>query len=95
MTSTPDTDPFLDAMRQGQEAALNALESWTKAVQQTFGQAAGATPTTGTFDPNQFVDQYFNFAEAVLRLQRQFAKTLMGASRQAVEAAQPGGGEGG
>jgi hypothetical protein len=93
-------EPFLDAMRQSQQAALSAFESWTKTVQQTFGQATSGTPGTGTVDPNEVVDQVFDFAEKMLETQRQFAKNLMSASVQAAEAVQrqsvgEGGGEGG
>jgi hypothetical protein len=92
-------EPFLDAMRQSQQAALTAFESWTKTVQQTFGQATSGA-TTGTVDPNEVVDQVFDFAEKMLETQRQFAKNLMAASVSAAEAVQrqsvgEGGGEGG
>jgi hypothetical protein len=91
MTWTPDSnpDPFLDAMRRSQEAALNAFEAWTQTVQQPIGQAPQAV------NPNQVVDQFFDFATEMLKFQREFAKTLVGASRQAVEAARSRSGEGG
>jgi hypothetical protein len=93
-------EPFLDALRQSQQAALTAFESWTKTVQQTFGQAASGASTAGTVDPNEVVDQVFDFAEKMLETQRQFAKNLMAASVSAAEAVQrqsvgEGGGEGG
>jgi hypothetical protein len=89
MTSMPDPDPFLQAIQRSQEAALSAFESWTKTAQQTFGQMPGAV------NPNQVVDQFFDFATAMLAFQREFTKTLIGASTQAVEAVRPRGGEGG
>ena len=92
-------EPFIDAMRKSQEAVLNAFESWTRTVQQTFGQATSGTPMTGTIDPNEVVDQVFDFAEKLLESQRQFAKNLMSASQQAAEVVQRqttgDGGEGG
>jgi hypothetical protein len=87
-------EPFLDAMRQSQQAVLNAFESWTKSVQQTFGQATAGAPSVGSVDPNEIVDQVFDFAEKLLEGQRQFAKNLMAASAQAAEAARPRTGDG-
>jgi hypothetical protein len=87
-------EPFTDAMRQSQQAVLTAFESWTKLVQQMFGQATEATPTPGSVDPTQIVDQVFDFAAQLLESQRQFAKTLMAASAQALEATRPRSGEG-
>jgi hypothetical protein len=92
MTWTPDTDPdpFMDAMRRSQEAVLGAFEAWTRTVQQ---QPFGQTPEG--VNPNQAVDQFFDFARTVLEFQRALTKTLVGASSRAVEAARPQGGEGG
>jgi hypothetical protein len=87
-------EPFLDAMRQSQQAVLNAFESWTKSVQQTFGQAGSGTSPVPSVDPNEIVDQVFDFAEKLLEGQRQFAKNLMAASVQAAEAARPRTGDG-
>jgi hypothetical protein len=92
MTSLPE--PFLDAMRQSQQAVLSAFESWTKTMQQTFGQATSTT-TPESVDVNEIVDQVFDFAEKMLESQRQFAKNLVAVSASAAEAARPGAGEGG
>jgi hypothetical protein len=93
MTSIPEPDRFVDAMRQSQEAAVKAFESWTRTMQQPFGQASGAMPTPGMVDLNPIVDQLFDFADATLQLQRQLAKGLLWASTQAVQAAQPRSGD--
>jgi len=87
-------EPFLDAMRQSQQAVLSAFESWTKTMQQTFGQAT-STATPESVDVNEIVDQVFDFAEKMLESQRQFAKNLMAVSASAAEAARPIAGEGG
>jgi hypothetical protein len=87
-------EPFADAMRQSQQAMLTAFDSWTKMVEQMFGQATEGTPTPGSVDPSQIVDQVFDFAGQLLESQRQFAKTLMASSAEALEAARPRSGEG-
>jgi hypothetical protein len=75
-------DEYLQTVRQSQEAVRNALESWTRAMQQTFGQQ------TGSVDANEIVDQVFDFAKQMLDTQRQFAKGLVAASKPAVESQQ-------
>jgi hypothetical protein len=88
-------EPFLDAMRQSQQAVLSAVETWTRTMQQTFGQATSSgAPTVASVDPNEIVDQVFDFAEKLLASQREFAKNLMAASAAATEAAQRQLGEG-
>jgi len=82
MTSLPEQ--YLDTMRQSQEAVLNAVDTWTKSVQQTFGQTA--TTPMGSGDSNQIIDQVFDFAEKMLEMQRQFAKNLAAASTSAAAA---------
>jgi acetyl-CoA carboxylase carboxyltransferase component len=76
-------DQYLEAMRQSQEGVLKAFESWTKSVQQTFGQTS--TSAIGPVDANQIIDEVFQFAEKMLETQRQFAKSLIAASESAVE----------
>jgi len=80
-------DDYLQTVRQSQEAIRNAVESWTRAMQQTFGQATSTTEA-GSVDANEVVDQVFDFAGKVLEAQRQFAKGLMAASTSVVESQQ-------
>jgi len=80
-------DDYLQTVRQSQEAVRNAVESWTRAMQQTFGQATSTTEA-GSVDANEVVDQVFDFAGKVLEAQRQFAKGLMAASTSVVESQQ-------
>jgi hypothetical protein len=80
-------DEYLQTVRQSQEAIRNAVESWTRAMQQTFGHATSTTGA-GSVDVNEIVDQVFNFAVSMLETQRQFAKGLVGASTSAVESQQ-------
>jgi len=80
-------DDYLQTVRQSQEAVRNAVESWTRAMQQTFGQATSTTEA-GSVDANEVVDQVFDFAGKVLEAQRHFAKGLMAASTSVVESQQ-------
>jgi hypothetical protein len=75
------SEQFADAMRTSQEAVVGAVESWTKSVQSAFGQTPGI-PTLSV-DPNQVIDQVFDFAEKMLEVQREFAKNLAQAATTA------------
>lgn len=65
---------YQQVLQQTQEAALAAVDSWTKVVQDSVGQLP-ATP--GQVDPTQVVDQVFDFAEKMLDMQRDFTKRLL------------------
>ncbi|HOZ58487.1 MAG TPA: hypothetical protein PKY70_09895 [Nakamurella multipartita] len=72
MTSIQDT--FTLTLRSGQDAVVKAFEQWTD----TANGAWAATPGAGTpeVDPQQVIDQVFDFAEKMLAVQREFAKSL-------------------
>jgi hypothetical protein len=76
MTALPEQ--YLESVRQSQEAVRNAIDSWTRSVQQMFGQPTSIS--AGSVDANQIIDQVFDFAEQMLKMQRQFAKTLVASS---------------
>jgi len=80
--STPQ-DQYSQAFKQTQETMLAAFDAWTHAFQQGLSQlpGAGASPV----DPQQVIDQVFDFAAMVLNAQRDFAKQLIATSTVAVE----------
>lgn len=77
-------EQFADSLRSGQEAVAKAVDAWTKSAQSAFGTQSPAA--AGSFDPNQVIDQVFDFAEQMLRAQRQYAKTLNASAASAAEA---------
>lgn len=78
-------EQYVEALRTSQEAVVQAMESWTKSAQSAFGQAGGS-PAAG-LEPNQVIDQVFDFAERMLEVQREFSKTLAASAASAAEAA--------
>jgi hypothetical protein len=95
--STPQ-DQYRDLVQQSQQAIQNAVDTWTKTVQDTV-TALPSNPTQ--VDPGQVVDQVFDFAERMLEMQRDFTKNLLQNSAaiaqsvarqtgQAAQSAQPG-----
>ncbi len=78
--STPQQQ-YAETFKQTQETALAAFDAWTNAFQQGFGQLSGAAPV----DPQQVIDQVFDFATMLLNAQREFAKQLVATSSAAAE----------
>lgn len=77
-------EQFTALARQSQEAVVSAVDSWTRTVQQAVSQMSAPTAQA---DPNQVIDQVFDFAKKMLEMQRDFAKNLVQSSTSAVESA--------
>ena len=75
-------DQYLDSFRQTQETWADLVKSFTNDAQRTFG------PPSSLFtlvDPNETIDQVFDFWEKSLEVQRDLAKQLVGATISAGE----------
>lgn len=71
-------DQYRDYVAQNQQAVASAMDTWTKTVE----QSVGALPTNpAQLDPQQVVDQVFDFAERMLHLQRDLTTNLLTSSR--------------
>ena len=75
-------DQYIETFRQTQETWADVVKSFTSDAQRTFGQ-----PSTffGFVDPNETIDQVFDFWEKSLEVQRDVAKQLVGATISAGE----------
>ena len=76
-------DQYTEILKQGQDAALAALETWKK----TFQQALGQLPHPGPISPEHVIDQVYDFAGHVLNAQRDFAKQVLATSTAATDKA--------
>ena len=75
-------DQYIETFRQTQETWADVVKSFTTDVQRAFGQPS----TFFTFvDPNETIDQVFDFWEKSLEAQRTVAKQLVGATISAGE----------
>ena len=74
-------DQYTEILKQGQDAARAAFETWKKTLQQAFGQL----PHPGPISPEQVIDQVYDFAGHVLNAQRDFAKQVLSTSTAAAE----------
>ena len=72
---------YTDTFKQTQDTMIAAFDAWTQAFQQGLGQLPGASPV----DPQQVIDQVFDFATMLLNAQRDFAKQLVTTTSAATE----------
>ena len=70
-------DQYIETFRQTQETWAETVKSLTDDFQRTFSQP---TKFFGYVDPNETIDQVFDFWEKSLEVQRDIAKQLVGAS---------------
>jgi len=75
-------DQYIETFRQTQDTWAETVKSFTDDFQRTFGQP---TKFFGYVDPNETIDQVFDFWEKSLEAQRTVAKQLVGASISAGE----------
>jgi len=75
---------YLDAVREGQQAIVDAVEAWSKGVERlaVSYQPAPEGPELPT--PEQVVENAFDFAEKLLEAQREFARNLLEAAAPAL-----------
>jgi hypothetical protein len=75
-------DQYIETFRQTQDTWADVVKSLTNDVPWTFGQ-----PSTffGFVDPNETIDQVFDFWEKSLEVQRDIAKKFVGATISAGE----------
>ncbi|MFP5020395.1 hypothetical protein [Pseudonocardia phyllosphaerae] len=76
---TAATDQFADIAKRGQTLVTESVRSWTDTVQGFAQQISGGTRPQLP-DAGAAVDRVFDFYEQLLGQQREFAKTVVGAS---------------
>jgi hypothetical protein len=79
-------EQYAELIKQGQDAALAALETWNRTLEQAFGQL----PVPGRVSPDQVIDQVYGFAGHVLTAQRDFAKQLVATGTAVAETVRDG-----
>jgi hypothetical protein len=82
---TAPQDQFTDVARRSQEAITTAMQTWSENVQSMI--AGGASDQSPRPNPEQIVDNVFDFAEQLLASQREFAKRVLAAGTTATDAA--------
>ena len=67
------TEQYTESLKKSQEAVLEAIQAWANSAQSAFSAPASLA---GQRNPDQVIDQVFDFAEQMLAVQRQFAKNM-------------------
>ena len=75
-------EQYIESLRNGQQAVVQAMEAWATAAQKAFG-AAPNVGASSAVDPQLVIDQVFDFAEQMLAMQRRFAKALASSAAEA------------
>ena len=81
---TASTDQFVDITKRSQDVLAESVRSWAETWQGLASQFSGSHRSQFP-DAGVAVDRVFDFAEQVLSQQREFAKTVVGASQHAVD----------
>jgi hypothetical protein len=81
MSSPQDT--YTETLRSGQDAVVQAFETWTDTAKNAWTNTSGAA--SPEVDPQQVIDQVFDFAEKMLAVQREFAKSLAASAASATD----------
>ena len=74
-------EQYAELIKQSQDASIAAIETWNRAIQQAFGQL----PTAAPINPEQVIDQVYDFAGQVLSAQRDLAKQVLATGTAATE----------
>jgi hypothetical protein len=81
---TASTDQFVDITKRSQDVLAESVRNWAEAWQGLAGQFTGNGRPQFP-DAGVAVDRVFDFYEQMLGQQREFAKTVVGASQHAVD----------
>jgi len=75
----------LSAIRQSQQAVVEAVHAWAQAVEKTVPETPSLPFASELPSPQQIVHQSFDFAEQLLKVQREFAENLIAAAAPAIQ----------
>ena len=76
-------EQILATVRQGQQAVVDAVATWAKAVE-GIAPALPAVPGSGRLPrPETVVENAFDFAQKLLDAQREFARSVIAAAAPA------------
>ncbi|HSJ44880.1 MAG TPA: hypothetical protein VK923_09390 [Euzebyales bacterium] len=77
MTQTAQNQT-LDFVRQSQDAFVEAMQVWSDSLNRLVGTTQERTATVSELPkPDEVLDQVFDFAEALLSAQREFAHNVV------------------
>ena len=84
-TTQASQEQFFAAVRQSQQAVLDAVAAWAKAVEEITPPVTAVPGLESLPKPDTVVDNAFDFAQKLLDTQRDFAHNIIKASSPALE----------
>jgi microcompartment protein CcmL/EutN len=88
-TTRAAQDQFLGAVRQGQQAVVDAVAACATAVKELTPSIPTVPSSTEIPRPQEIVDNAFDFAQKLLDAQRDFAHNVISAAAPAIQKATP------
>ena len=84
-TTQASQEQFIAAVRQSQQAVLDAVAAWAKAVEEITPAVPAISGLEALPQPAAVVDNAFDFAQQLLDTQREFARSIVEAASPALE----------
>ena len=84
-TTQASQEQFIAAVRQSQQAVLDAVAAWTKAVEEITPPLPAVAGLENLPKPEVVIDNAFDFAQKLLDTQREFARNFIQAASPALE----------
>lgn len=82
-------DQILTTVRQSQQAVVDAVSAWAKAVESVVPPVPAIPGTEKLPTPETVVDNAFDFASKLLDAQHEFARSVIAAAAPVLEKATP------
>ena len=77
-------DTTLKAIRQGQQAIVEGVKAWTNAFEKVIPETPALPYSDELPKPKEIVQSSFDFAEQLLKVQREFAESILDAASPAL-----------
>ena len=84
-TTQASQEQFIAAVRQSQQAVLEAVGAWAKAVEEITPQLPAVAGLENLPKPEAVVDNAYDFAQKLLDTQREFARSFIKAASPVLE----------
>jgi hypothetical protein len=84
-TARQSQEQFLNAVRQSQQAVVEAVAAWAKAVEEITPPVPAVPGLEGLPKPEAVVENAFDFAQKLLDAQREFARGVVSAAAPVLE----------
>ena len=81
----------LSSIRQSQQAVVDAVRAWAQAVESAVPESPSLPFASDVPTPQQIVHTSFDFAEQLLKVQREFTENVLAAAAPVLDKSQSPG----